>query len=671
MGVYYVTALVALLGPVPSVTGVARISRSRRLITSQPLAGTWIDVEVPTHVAAVLEHVAGPVSTLVTSFDVPATRYRFIEVYGTEGTLSVPDPNTFGGPVQLRRPGDADWTDIPLSHGNAEQSRGLGLADMVRAQRLGRPHRASGDLALHVLEVMERVLVAAESSHHQDITTRVERPAPLAPGSRTTRPATDRRAGSASSRDRYSIGTFDRAFGRRPRGGDPSLLLRHAALRGPRVLPHLFAYLDLASGSMIVQAAIAGVVAVPILLRSHIRRFLGRDATTRMRRSSTPSRPAPSPGPTSGSTGPRPAALTGSAQAAGSTAHHPPRSSPGLAGSARATARVRLWPFPVYPLLVAIYPALLAFSGNLAEVQLSETFQPILGALAAAVATVAVAALLTRDLRRGALIASVLVALWFGWRYILLVFEPVGTSPAISLAVIASLGLTAVASAFLLPDRVIVRITSALNLVAILMVSLAVLAVHRTRCGPGRRRSLRGASGTRARIARRLVPGLRPVRQRARRMQHAAGVDNDLPEWLECRASSWPVTCRQLRPDLPVPRRHPQHDATSMSVAADARPRFRRRARPPRCSRTPTWVASSRSSATGTSTSAAGSAHEVQPASRTRTRSWHRALGLRGQLLATRRLSPLLDRVVGSTRRPPPTCSIGRRPCSTGPSSSE
>lgn len=182
VGVYYVTTLVTLLGPVSRVTGSARISRAKRLITSQPLHGTWMDVEVPTHVAGVLEHEAGPLATLVASFDVPATRYRFIEVYGTEGTLSVPDPNTFGGPVQVRRADDDDWTDVPLTHGNAEQSRGLGLADMVRAQRTGRPHRASGELALHVLEVMERILAADSTGQHQSIASRVERPAPLPPG---------------------------------------------------------------------------------------------------------------------------------------------------------------------------------------------------------------------------------------------------------------------------------------------------------------------------------------------------------------------------------------------------------------------------------------------------------------------------------------------------------
>jgi predicted dehydrogenase len=182
VGVYYLTALVALLGPVTRITGSARISRPRRLVTSQPLAGTWVDVEVPTHVASVMDHASGPVSTLVSSFDVQATRYRFIEIYGTEATLSVPDPNTFGGPVQIRRNGDTDWTDMPLTHANAAQSRGIGLADMVRAERIGRPHRASGDLALHVLELMEKTIASSDSGLHQVVESRCERPAPLPPG---------------------------------------------------------------------------------------------------------------------------------------------------------------------------------------------------------------------------------------------------------------------------------------------------------------------------------------------------------------------------------------------------------------------------------------------------------------------------------------------------------
>ncbi|MEX2207013.1 MAG: Gfo/Idh/MocA family oxidoreductase [Myxococcota bacterium] len=182
MAPYYLTALVALLGPARRITGSARITHACREITSQPLAGTRMDVEVPTHVAAVIDFHAGPVATLVTSFDVQASRARNIEIFGTEGTLSVPDPNTFGGPVQIRLRGDKEWRDVPLTHANAAQSRGIGLVEMARANRAGRPQRASGELACHVLELMELAIVASDTGRHRNTTTRCERPAPLAPG---------------------------------------------------------------------------------------------------------------------------------------------------------------------------------------------------------------------------------------------------------------------------------------------------------------------------------------------------------------------------------------------------------------------------------------------------------------------------------------------------------
>jgi predicted dehydrogenase len=182
MGPYYLTALVALLGPARRVTSSARISRAQRTIGSQPLAGTVLDVDVPTHVASVIDFEAGPVATLITSFDVQATRARNIEIHGTEATLSVPDPNTFGGPVQIRRRGEKEWTDVPLTHANAAQSRGIGLLEMVRARRAHAPHRASGELACHVLELMEKSLVASERGAHCALETRCERPAALPPG---------------------------------------------------------------------------------------------------------------------------------------------------------------------------------------------------------------------------------------------------------------------------------------------------------------------------------------------------------------------------------------------------------------------------------------------------------------------------------------------------------
>lgn len=182
MGPYYFTALVALLGPARRITSAARITHAQRTIGSEPLRGQKFTVEVPTHVASVVDFVSGPIATLVTSFDVQASRNRFIEIYGTEGTLAVPDPNTFGGTVQIKRGFSDDWQTMPLTHGNAAQSRGIGLADMVTAMRSGRAHRASGTLALHVLDLMGSAIAASSLGHHVTLHTECERPAALPPG---------------------------------------------------------------------------------------------------------------------------------------------------------------------------------------------------------------------------------------------------------------------------------------------------------------------------------------------------------------------------------------------------------------------------------------------------------------------------------------------------------
>jgi predicted dehydrogenase len=181
MGPYYLTALISLLGPVRRVTGSTRMSFLERTIRSEPRAGERIKVEVPTHLAAVLDFASGPIATLVTSFDVWASQAPKLEIYGSEGSLSLPDPNTFGGPVRVRGRGDDTWHDVPLTRPYTENSRGLGLADMAAALRSGalQVHRASGDLAYHVLEVMHAVETASRESRHVEIASTCERPAPL------------------------------------------------------------------------------------------------------------------------------------------------------------------------------------------------------------------------------------------------------------------------------------------------------------------------------------------------------------------------------------------------------------------------------------------------------------------------------------------------------------
>ncbi|GIO15085.1 dehydrogenase [Cohnella xylanilytica] len=180
MGPYYLTALVAMLGPISRVTGSARASFPERTITSEPKRGQTIQVDVPTHVAGILDFAAGPIGTLLTSFDTKGgSQLPRIEVYGSAGTLLVPDPNTFGGPVLVRRAGAKEWSEIPLTHGNADNARGIGAADMAEAILTGRPHRANGELAFHVLEAMHGFHDASEQGVHYKMTSSCERPAPM------------------------------------------------------------------------------------------------------------------------------------------------------------------------------------------------------------------------------------------------------------------------------------------------------------------------------------------------------------------------------------------------------------------------------------------------------------------------------------------------------------
>lgn len=178
MGPYYLTALVHLVGGVRRVGAFAGTGRVERVAAS----GEVIPVNTPTHITTSLEHEGGAISTLVTSFDVQTSDLPRIEIYGTEGTLDVPDPNGFGGPARIRRGRDDEWEDLELINPYAEQSRGLGLAELIRAQSAGAPPRASSDLALHVLELMELALASAESATTLVPSTRPERPRPLAAG---------------------------------------------------------------------------------------------------------------------------------------------------------------------------------------------------------------------------------------------------------------------------------------------------------------------------------------------------------------------------------------------------------------------------------------------------------------------------------------------------------
>ena len=182
MGPYYLTALVSLIGPVKSVAAMTRITFPERTITSQGKFCQKIKVEVPTHVAGLMNFANGAIGTIITSFDVWGATLPYIEIYGSEGSLRVPDPNGFGGPVSLWRPATKQWENVPLINWRSENSRSMGVADMAHAFRSGRPHRANGKMAYHVLDIMHSFHDASNEGKQVELVSTCERPAAIPAG---------------------------------------------------------------------------------------------------------------------------------------------------------------------------------------------------------------------------------------------------------------------------------------------------------------------------------------------------------------------------------------------------------------------------------------------------------------------------------------------------------
>ncbi len=195
IGPYYFTLLVSMFGPAKRVCAVASKGWEKRLITSQPMAGQTVDVEVPTHVSGTIEFENGVVATVIMSFDIVDSKLPRIEIYGTEGVIAMDDPdpydgpNIYGGVTKLRRREDADWleyprkeniptawAEIPSCYGYNENSRSLGLSDMARAIEQGGSYRANGDLAYHVLEIMHGFHESSKTGEHYIIESTCEQP---------------------------------------------------------------------------------------------------------------------------------------------------------------------------------------------------------------------------------------------------------------------------------------------------------------------------------------------------------------------------------------------------------------------------------------------------------------------------------------------------------------
>ncbi|MDX2137976.1 MAG: Gfo/Idh/MocA family oxidoreductase [Chloroflexota bacterium] len=178
MGPYYLTTLVTLVGGIKKITSIGHISFPIRTAGHESIRGEAVPVEVPTHMTGSMQFANGAVGTLTTTFDIWQHKQPIIEIYGSEGTLRVPDPNTFGGEVELWQSGTKEWRTVPLMFSD-NVGRGMGVADMAAAIRDGRPHRASGALAYHVLDAMLAFEESSESGQHIPLTSIVERPAAL------------------------------------------------------------------------------------------------------------------------------------------------------------------------------------------------------------------------------------------------------------------------------------------------------------------------------------------------------------------------------------------------------------------------------------------------------------------------------------------------------------
>lgn len=184
MAPYYLTALVNLIGPIKRVCAMTSKAFETRTATCQERNGEILPVEVSTHCSATLEFHSGAIITAVFSFDVPKHGHSPIELYGTKGSLKVPDPNTFDGPVACYQmeSESGEWETVELTHGYSDNMRSIGAADMAYAIRTGRPHRANGELACHVLEVMHAFESSSAKGTHIEIQSCPAQPSALPTG---------------------------------------------------------------------------------------------------------------------------------------------------------------------------------------------------------------------------------------------------------------------------------------------------------------------------------------------------------------------------------------------------------------------------------------------------------------------------------------------------------
>jgi predicted dehydrogenase len=176
MGPYYLTALTQVFGGIRRVVALGASAGPTRVIGAGPRAGQSFDVTVPTYVSALYEFASGAVAQATFSFDSSLQRVGVVEIAGTDATLSTPDPNMFGGQIEVVRAAQAEGATVRTSVTAAPGSsgRGIGALDMARSIRAGVPHRASGRLALHVLDALLSTEESVERGGFVDVATELE-----------------------------------------------------------------------------------------------------------------------------------------------------------------------------------------------------------------------------------------------------------------------------------------------------------------------------------------------------------------------------------------------------------------------------------------------------------------------------------------------------------------
>ena len=194
LGPYYLNNLIQFLGPIEKVAAVTAAPLESRPIGSGDRQGQSVSVKTPTDIHALLKFKSGALITLSTSWDVWKHRHANMELYGTQGSLFVPDPNFFGGKVEMAEPGgqivELERSDHPFGldnqvDGNTGDKRAnyrtAGLADMALAIVEGRPHRCSLEMSLHAVDAMTSILKSGETGEFVTLTTTCDRPASLGP----------------------------------------------------------------------------------------------------------------------------------------------------------------------------------------------------------------------------------------------------------------------------------------------------------------------------------------------------------------------------------------------------------------------------------------------------------------------------------------------------------